>query len=294
MSAITKEQVFEAAEALLAAGLTPKVATVREKLGKGSFTTITEYMREWREGQQPVAAPQKEETPKAVIDLAGSLWAAALGVAQEGLQGERLELEKQREEMQEEQREAVAFADNLVEEVERLRDQLQESQALLEIERSAHEATRNLWHSDQTELLQLKAEYNALSERASDYKASAERNQQLYSKSEEENKKLLKQEAEREGIIARLEAAVDKAQSEMKHQVAALVDELDRERARAAKAAQEAEGDRKAVQEAQKASQEAQIAAATLRGEVEALRSLAVAAKPNKQQQKPKAGEANE
>jgi colicin import membrane protein len=288
MSGITKEQVFEAAEALLAAGLTPKVASVREKLGKGSFSTVGPLLKEWFEGNKPPEAPKKEETPKAVEDLASGMWTAALGIALESLEGERQEIENQRLEMQEEKQEAVEFADKLVEEVEQLRTQLQESKELLEIERAAHESTRNLWQVDQNELVQLRADYNAAVDRSNDYKGRAERNEHLLGKSEHENKNLLKRESEQESRIARLESGLEMKDAEMKHQVSTLVDELDREREKAAKAVKAAEVDRAAAHAAQ-------IETATLKGEVEALRLVVSEAKKNQQQQpKRKAGESSE
>jgi len=46
--AITRDQVFEAAEALVGNGEEPTYITVRERLGSGSFSTISKYLREWK------------------------------------------------------------------------------------------------------------------------------------------------------------------------------------------------------------------------------------------------------
>lgn len=46
---ISKAQVFNAADAISAAGQNPTVAGVRAKIGTGSFTTITAFLREWKE-----------------------------------------------------------------------------------------------------------------------------------------------------------------------------------------------------------------------------------------------------
>ncbi len=50
--AITKDQIIEAAEALKSAGVNPSMAAVRERLGGGSFATISPVLREWRESQE--------------------------------------------------------------------------------------------------------------------------------------------------------------------------------------------------------------------------------------------------
>ncbi len=49
---ITKGQIIEATEALKASGVNPSMAAVREKLGGGSFATISPVLREWRELQE--------------------------------------------------------------------------------------------------------------------------------------------------------------------------------------------------------------------------------------------------
>ena len=46
--AITRERIFEVAEAMDAAGQVPTLAAVRKAIGGGSFTTISEAMTEWK------------------------------------------------------------------------------------------------------------------------------------------------------------------------------------------------------------------------------------------------------
>lgn len=268
MSAITKEQVFEAADALSAAGMPTKVVDVRQKLGRGSFSTITEYMREWRQAHKAPVAPKKEELPQAILDLAGRWWSAALGVATESLEAERQLMDQQRQEMEEEQREAVAFADSLILEGEQLKENLKESDTLWANERSAHEATRNILQSTTGELIECRTSHEGMRERLEDFKQRADRYEAEFHKSEEEMKKVMRREAEQESKISRLEGELEKLQAEMKHQVENLADELDRERAKSAEVAKAAEVDRAAAQAAQ-------IELAKLQGE------LAAAAKAN-------------
>lgn len=63
--AITRSQIFEAAEGLDAAGLNPTLAAVRKALGSGSFTTISEAMGEWRKLRARRAPPNSEPLPEA-------------------------------------------------------------------------------------------------------------------------------------------------------------------------------------------------------------------------------------
>ncbi|MFB5269932.1 DNA-binding protein [Paenibacillus enshidis] len=263
MSAITKEQVFEAADALSAAGLPTKVADVRQKLGRGSFSTITEHLRAWKQAHKAPEAPKKDELPQSVLDLAGGWWSAALKVATESLEADRQLLEQQRQEMEEDQREAVAFADSLLLEGEQLKEKLQESQTLLTTERLAHEDTRNKLQAATGELIEYRASHENMRERTEDFKRRADHYEAQFHKSEEEVKEALRRAAEQENKIIRLEGQLEKLQAELNHQVENLVDELERERAKSAEVAKAAEADRAAAQAAQ-------IEVAKLQGELSA------------------------
>ena len=49
--AITKKAIFDAADVLDAGGQRPTLAALRKAVGGGSFTTISEAMKEWWAGQ---------------------------------------------------------------------------------------------------------------------------------------------------------------------------------------------------------------------------------------------------
>ncbi len=48
---LRQEDVFQAASEIFASGKNPTQATVRAKLGRGSFSTISKYLLDWRENQ---------------------------------------------------------------------------------------------------------------------------------------------------------------------------------------------------------------------------------------------------
>lgn len=80
MAGITKAQVFNAADAISAAGQAPTVASIRAKLGTGSYTTITAMLRDWRE--QANTEPEEaldvpEEITQALGRAAEIVWKAA-------------------------------------------------------------------------------------------------------------------------------------------------------------------------------------------------------------------------
>ena len=58
--AITTPDIHAAADKIAAQGTTPTLAAVRSALGGGSFTTISEAMKEWKASQQASATPIRE------------------------------------------------------------------------------------------------------------------------------------------------------------------------------------------------------------------------------------------
>src|SRR6218665_924747 len=83
--AITKEDIYAAADALVAEGKNPTLANVRKALGGGSFTTISEGVAAWKDERTAQPAPLQEPPPAAVADkfsgLLAEVWAVALGIA---------------------------------------------------------------------------------------------------------------------------------------------------------------------------------------------------------------------
>lgn len=53
---VTREDIFAVADEIFSAGKNPTQASVRAKLGKGSFSTISKYLAEWRENQTDAEA----------------------------------------------------------------------------------------------------------------------------------------------------------------------------------------------------------------------------------------------
>jgi chromosome segregation ATPase len=113
--ATTKEHIWKAADDLTAEGINPTLANVRERLGGGSYTDISQHMQVWRANRQ--AAPIREPAPAAIADrlgeLAGEIWAIALEIANSRLQAEREALEQARQEMEASRQEAADLADQL-------------------------------------------------------------------------------------------------------------------------------------------------------------------------------------
>ncbi len=90
----TREKVFDAADALLQEGTRPTQQNVRERIGRGSLSTINSALNDWWSSlsdriQRKDSHP---ELPDPVITAANQLWDQALAYAHHALQKERNEL----------------------------------------------------------------------------------------------------------------------------------------------------------------------------------------------------------
>lgn len=85
-SGIQYSDVQHAIDTLLTRGDTPSVQRIRDVLGTGSFTTISEHFRQWRsEREQNRDVPPPKGVPEVVVSLASELWREAQEVANQTL-----------------------------------------------------------------------------------------------------------------------------------------------------------------------------------------------------------------
>lgn len=149
--AITREHIFAAATELADNGAAATLAAVRKAVGGGSYTTISEALKEWRILHQQATAPLQERAPQALSDrLAGVIndtWTIALEMANERLNTERAALEQIRIDLEQSRREAVDLADQLSGELEQAQASIAQqastaAAAALEIERQGSEIVR--------------------------------------------------------------------------------------------------------------------------------------------------------
>ena len=122
--AVTKENVFKAAEQLKELNSSITLAAIREVLGGGSFTTISPFLQEWKDKEKISSTPIKEPAPQAVLEqlqqFGTDLWGIAMDMANTRLAGEREALEKVRREMDINLQEAVELADTMNTDKEKL------------------------------------------------------------------------------------------------------------------------------------------------------------------------------
>jgi len=152
--ALSRDAIWQAADALDAEGIKPTLSAVRKRIGSGSFTTIQEAMSEWKLRRQQAAIPAVEPAPPELAErtatLAAEVWTLARAAADRTLAGERQQMEADQAELRSQAFEAVELADALTEESDQRKRELAE---LREV-RAAHERTT----SELTELKRRTAE----------------------------------------------------------------------------------------------------------------------------------------
>ena len=91
--ALTTEQIHQTAQELTDQGINPTLANVRSALGGGSFTTIGEALKTWKQAQKDNEKLKEIDIAPQIKDradvLIGELWQNALDLADERLKLER-------------------------------------------------------------------------------------------------------------------------------------------------------------------------------------------------------------
>ncbi len=142
-SGVTREQVFETAEALVLEGQNPTVMAVRTRLGGGSPNTITPLLAEWRALNETRQAQAMPPPPEPVETVMRQVWGTAWKAAQAKLEGEREALGAARKEMEKERAEMLAEIARMDSELETAREGVRHGAEALEGERRAHEQTKS-------------------------------------------------------------------------------------------------------------------------------------------------------
>ena len=125
--ALTKDDIWRAADELDEDGTRPTLAAVRKKLGRGSFTTIQDAMSEWKHRQQESTRTSGDPPPEVgerARALAAELWVVAFSAADRALAGERVRIAEQEAMLRTQLAEAAEAADELGAEVECLKQDL--------------------------------------------------------------------------------------------------------------------------------------------------------------------------
>ncbi|SDN10907.1 DNA-binding protein [Vreelandella arcis] len=132
-SGIQYSDVQQAVDTLLSRGDTPSVQRIREVLGTGSFTTISEHFRQWRaEREQNRDVPPPQGLPTSVVNIATELWKEALEAAHQALLHYREEADRQVEAAQREASDADLRAANAEQRESALAEHLRHTESRVE------------------------------------------------------------------------------------------------------------------------------------------------------------------
>ena len=161
---ITAAQVYNAADAISAAGQNPTVASIRAKLGTGSFTTITAHLRAWKE-QVTTSEPEASDVPEEVTAALGRAAEIVWKAANEHFARELAALRKAADDIT---LKAYAEADEARAEIERLEEVVENDRETITAQgehvqsmTEHHTALRNLIETLKTERAELRAELKA-------------------------------------------------------------------------------------------------------------------------------------
>ena len=113
--AITTPQIHATAEQLQEQGIKPTLAEVRKALGGGSFTTISEAMKSWRQDNQEEEQLRQVELPSGIAErlqaLGADMWQTAIDIANDRLVKEREALESIKAKAQAERAKQKTFSE---------------------------------------------------------------------------------------------------------------------------------------------------------------------------------------
>ena len=134
--AITTQQIHAIADQLHEQGIKPTLAEVRKALGGGSFTTISEAMKSWRQDNQQEEQLRQVELPSGIAErlqtLGADMWQTAIDIANDRLVKDREALESIKAKAQAETDEAQEAVKTLESEQADLLEQLDEVTATAE------------------------------------------------------------------------------------------------------------------------------------------------------------------
>lgn len=147
---IQYSDVQQAIDTLLTRGDTPSVQRIRDVLGTGSFTTISDHFRQWRsEREQNRDVPPPKGVPEVVVTMAGELWREAQEVANQALLHYREDANRQVEDAQRLAEEAQQQAANAEQRESALAEHLRHIEQRMETlsrELAASQTSEHHWH----------------------------------------------------------------------------------------------------------------------------------------------------
>lgn len=138
---ITIDLVHQAANEIDHEGKKPKYQAVRERLGKGSYTTISQGLATWKPPAQsaPDCGPIPPEVAERATALAKGLWSTAYTIARKEANRSLDEIAREQQESEARCMKLAELADEQAEQIDKLNAQLAEQQGEIEKHRKRAE-----------------------------------------------------------------------------------------------------------------------------------------------------------
>lgn len=221
----TVEQICAVADQLVAEGVKPTQSNVRQALGGGSFTTISNALKQWRT-EQTTEVVDVVVLPQALESYASTfvtkLWETAQVIANDSLKVEREALEQCKVQAKIELDEMIEVIETLETEQEQLQQkllQLEEANSAYAVRVSELEEVNGVYA---IELDKAKEVQSQLTQRLSDEQARVDDLQRRNDVLQDENKLMIKQLSKLEAVSS----AKDDKIEDCKQQIVQKNDEL--------------------------------------------------------------------
>ncbi|QPL47878.1 DNA-binding protein [Halomonas sp. A40-4] len=244
-SGVQYQDVQQAIDTLLSRGDTPSVQRIREVLGTGSFTTISEHFRQWRlEREHNRDVPPPKGLPEAVVSVASELWKEAREAAHDALCHYREEADRQVETAKLEANDADQRAANAEQRESALAEHLRHTETRVEglsRDLAASQADEAQWRTQAREAREEVAKWQSAYERAQQQlgEHQAQHADQLSQQQAEWQARLTQEEQRHEAAEDRLMSLLDSARQERAQEESAYQQRLKQADKRNEKLAQE-------------------------------------------------------
>lgn len=155
---IDKKEVFRAADELEVEGGAVTVTTVRQRLGnKGSYTTVSTALKEWRSRQEEKKGDDAPPLPDVLSRLLARVWAEAWNIA-------RQSFEKEKEAFTQAQRQIEQDREEMSAEIGRLETELLQDKKDLAAAHTARQQCAGQLEQSKIETVRLTEQVRALEE----------------------------------------------------------------------------------------------------------------------------------
>lgn len=196
---ISEEQVFEAADALVAQGKEVTPTALLSSLGSGSFTTIYKHLSAWEASRATAVTDRAAVIPEAVLSAFGAAWRAATAEAGK-------EVLAVKEQAAEEVAAAKAQFQEALETIERLEAESESDAAQLEAQSARIAELESALHQSENERSALKAASEQLQNQVKSQESELARLHKELESARKDKDNAIKEAAELRGKASTLES----------------------------------------------------------------------------------------